>query len=68
MAIHQPLAFLSSMLVGWVKQLPLAVTMLEVWLWAFVIATVTSVGQAAAARPGVSFWEPLFGTSPSDSR
>ncbi|RRD50063.1 hypothetical protein [Arachnia propionica] len=67
-AVYQPAAFISSLLVGWFKQLPLAVTMLEVWLLAFIIALVISLAQAAAARPGVSVWKPLLPVSEEEFR
>ena len=61
MAIYQPVGFIASLLVGWAKHLPLAATMLEIWVWVFVIGTIISLGQAGLARPGASFWRPLLG-------
>ena len=66
MSVYQPVGFVASLLVGWFQQLPLAVTMLHVWLWVFVICTVISVGQAALARPGASFWKPLIPVEETD--
>ncbi len=66
MSVYQPVGFVASLLVGWFKQLLLAVTMLHVWLWVFVICTVISVGQAALARPGASFWKPLIPVEETD--
>ena len=60
MSVYQPVGFVASLLVGWFKQLPLAVTMLHVWLWVFVM------GQAALARPGASFWKPLIPVEETD--
>lgn len=66
MLFHQPLLFLVSLAVGWVKQLPLPVTMLEVWVWLFTTGTVVSLGQAAIARPGASWWKPLVSADLSE--
>ena len=66
MSVYQPVGFVASLLVGWFKQLPLAVTMLHVWLWALVICLTISLLQAALARPGASFWKPLIPVEETD--
>ena len=60
MSVYQPVLFVTSVVVGFAKGLSIAVTMLEVWLWAFVIGLVVSLVQAAVARPGASFWRPVL--------
>ena len=52
MSVYQPVGFVASLL--------------HVWLWVFVICTVISVGQAALARPGASFWKPLIPVEETD--
>jgi hypothetical protein len=35
-------------------------------LWVLVICAVISVGQAALAKPGASFWKPLMSAGEND--
>lgn len=60
MGLYQPVIFVTSLIVGLVKQLSIPATMLEVWLWAFVIGLVVSIFQAALAKAGASFWRPIL--------
>lgn len=57
MAVYQPVLFVTSIVVGWVRQLSIPETMLAVWVWAFVIGLVISLMQAATGKPGESIWK-----------
>ena len=50
-ALYQPAAALGTALVGLVKKLPVAVTVVEVWLYAALLALAIAVAQAALAEP-----------------
>lgn len=60
LVVYSVTLFAASLLIGFVKGLSLAETMFEVWLWAFLIGLVISLGQAWLGTPGESFWRPAM--------
>ena len=49
-------AFLMCLIVGWARGWPLTKTMVDLWLWVFVICLVIAIGQASLRKGDESFW------------
>ena len=62
-AICQPVLLLVAVMLGWAQQLPLAVTMADIWAIVAVVGLGFAIVLAAACTPGISVWKPLWAVS-----